>query len=75
MSDICLDAVSTDTVTILAIFQQHKIDPKLYSVTFGKNILNDAVAIAMYETLSELRGSEIYVASIFHGVGTFPLLQ
>ena len=64
-----------DPFTTLAVFQQHKVDPKLYSVIFGDSILNDTVAIAMYETLSEFRGSEIYVGSIFHGVGIFPPLQ
>ena len=64
---------ATDPVTILAIFQQYKVDPKLYSVIFGESILNDAVAIVMYETLSQFRGSEIYVGSIFHGVGIFLL--
>jgi sodium/hydrogen exchanger-like protein 6/7 len=62
---------ATDPVTILAIFQQYKVDPKLYSVIFGESILNDAVAIVMYETLSQFRSSEIYVGSIFHGVGIF----
>ena len=64
---------ATDPVTILAIFQQYKVDPKLYSVIFGESILNDAVAIVMYETLTQFRGSEIYVGSIFHGVGIFLL--
>jgi sodium/hydrogen exchanger-like protein 6/7 len=40
---------ATDPVTILAIFNQHKVDPKLYSVIFGESILNDAVSIVMYE--------------------------
>ena len=40
---------ATDPVTILAIFQQYKVDPKLYSVIFGESILNDAVSIVMYE--------------------------
>ncbi|CAG8454296.1 4424_t:CDS:2 [Ambispora leptoticha] len=36
---------ATDPVTVLAIFQTFKVDPKLYSVIFGESILNDAVAI------------------------------
>ncbi|KAG8908478.1 monovalent cation:H+ antiporter, CPA1 (nhx1), partial [Tulasnella sp. 417] len=62
---------ATDPVTILAIFNQYKVDPKLYSVIFGESILNDAVSIVMYETLSQFHGSEIYVSSIFHGIGIF----
>ena len=48
---------ATDPVTILAMFQQYKVDPKLYSVIFGVSILDDVVAIVMYETLSQFRGS------------------
>ena len=40
---------ATDPVTILAIFKQHKVDSKLYSVIFGESLLNDAVSIVMYE--------------------------
>jgi NhaP-type Na+/H+ or K+/H+ antiporter len=40
---------ATDPVTILAIFKQYKVDPKLYSVIFGESLLNDAVSIVMYE--------------------------
>ena len=79
---------ATDPVTILAIFNQYKVDPKLYSVIFGESILNDAVSIVMYEwvplrfssaqvkrltcrTLSRFHGEDIYVSSLFHGVGIF----
>lgn len=40
---------ATDPVTILAIFNQYKVDPKLYSVIFGESLLNDAVSIVLYE--------------------------
>lgn len=40
---------ATDPVTILAIFNALHVDPKLYSVIFGESILNDAVAIVMFE--------------------------
>lgn len=40
---------ATDPVTILAIFNQYKVDPKLYSVIFGESLLNDAVSIVMYQ--------------------------
>lgn len=41
---------ATDPVTILAIFNTYKVDPKLYTVIFGESILNDAVAIVIFET-------------------------
>lgn len=40
---------ATDPVTILAIFTQYKVDPKLYTIIFGESLLNDAVSIVMYE--------------------------
>ena len=62
---------ATDPVTILAIFNTYKVDPKLYSVIFGESILNDAVSIVMFDTLSTFRDKEIYISSIFHGIGLF----
>ncbi|KAH9922207.1 Sodium/hydrogen exchanger family-domain-containing protein [Fomitopsis serialis] len=64
---------ATDPVTILAIFNQYKVDPKLYTVIFGESLLNDAVSIVMYETLTQFHGTEIYVSSLFHGIGIFLL--
>ena len=80
---------ATDPVTILAIFNQYKVDPKLYNIIFGESLLNDAVSIVMYEyvhlfrvcrlplilyrTLSQFHGEEIYVYSLFHGIGIFLL--
>ncbi len=39
---------STDPVTILALFHQLKVDPKLYSIIFGESMLNDSVAIVLF---------------------------
>ncbi|CAG8443467.1 8319_t:CDS:2 [Ambispora gerdemannii] len=62
---------ATDPVTVLAIFQTFKVDPKLYSVIFGESILNDAVAIVLYETLKQFRGQELHVSNVIRGIGTF----
>ncbi|GAA5843289.1 hypothetical protein JCM11251_007279, partial [Rhodosporidiobolus azoricus] len=64
---------ATDPVTILAIFNALHVDPKLYSIIFGESILNDAVAIVMFETLSQFHGEKIHLLSFFHGVGIFLL--
>ncbi|KAJ7699334.1 Sodium/hydrogen exchanger family-domain-containing protein [Mycena rosella] len=65
---------ATDPVTILAIFNQYKVDPKLYTVIFGESLLNDAVSIVMYETLTQFHGTEeIFISSVFKGVGIFLL--
>ncbi|KAI0651161.1 sodium/hydrogen exchanger [Trametes meyenii] len=64
---------ATDPVTILAIFNQYKVDPKLYTIIFGESLLNDAVSIVMYETLSKFHGADFSVSHMFHGVGIFLL--
>ncbi|KAF9168083.1 monovalent cation:H+ antiporter, CPA1 (nhx1) [Actinomortierella ambigua] len=62
---------ATDPVTILAIFNQLKVDPKLYSVIFGESILNDAVSIVMFETLKKYRGEDFHLGNVLHGISTF----
>lgn len=64
---------ATDPVTILAIFNTYKVDPKLYSVIFGESILNDAVSIVLYETLSQFHGADLKMSSFFKGAGIFLL--
>ena len=46
---------ATDPVTILAIFNTYKVDPKLYTIIFGESILNDAVAIVLFETAQKYK--------------------
>ncbi|KAI8817621.1 Sodium/hydrogen exchanger family-domain-containing protein [Fimicolochytrium jonesii] len=48
---------STDPVTILSIFHQAKVDPKLYAIIFGESILNDSVAIVLFKVLGKYRAS------------------
>ncbi|KAF8545454.1 Sodium/hydrogen exchanger family-domain-containing protein [Trichophaea hybrida] len=63
---------ATDPVTILAIFNAYKVDPKLYTIIFGESILNDAVAIVMFETAKQFHGAgEATIGSLFKGVGLF----
>lgn len=41
---------ATDPVTVLAIFGSQGADRDLYSLVFGESVLNDAVAIVLYQT-------------------------
>ncbi|KAI9845450.1 MAG: monovalent cation:H+ antiporter, CPA1 (nhx1) [Thelocarpon superellum] len=67
---------ATDPVTILAIFNTYKVDPKLYIVIFGESILNDAIAIVLFETAQRHRasGSGLSLLGLLEGMGNFALL-
>nr|ALR87234.1 antiporter NHX2 [Mesembryanthemum crystallinum] len=75
---------STDPVTVLAIFQELGTDVNLYALVFGESVLNDAVAISLYRTMSLLNSHmstgqniftlvvgflETFVGSLSSGVG------
>lgn len=45
---------ATDPVSVLAIFKEMDADVNLYSIVFGESIMNDAIAITMYETVKEI---------------------
>ncbi|CAL8582151.1 monovalent cation:H+ antiporter, CPA1 (nhx1) [Xanthoria parietina] len=70
---------ATDPVTILAIFNTYKVDPKLYTVIFGESILNDAIAIVIYDTAQQYRpdgpkGGSLSIVSLFEAIGLFFLV-
>ena len=70
---------ATDPVTILAIFNTYKVDPKLYTVIFGESILNDAIAIVIFETAQRyrpggVRHGALSAASFFEAIGYFILI-
>ncbi|KAI5309533.1 monovalent cation:H+ antiporter, CPA1 (nhx1), partial [Ascosphaera atra] len=69
---------ATDPVTILSIFNMYKVEPKLYTVIFGESILNDAVAIVVFETAQRYKpGSQagsLTVISLFEAIGVFLLV-
>lgn len=62
---------ATDPVTILAIFNAYKVDPKLYTIIFGESILNDAVAIVIFESAQSRKGGSMGIGSLFHGIWYF----
>jgi sodium/hydrogen exchanger-like protein 6/7 len=68
---------ATDPVTILAIFNAYKVDPKLYTIIFGESILNDAIAIVIFETAQKYKEGEAATygfLSFFEGTGIFLLV-
>ncbi len=66
---------ATDPVTILAIFNTYKVDPKLYTVIFGEAILNDAIAIVLFETAQKYKentvGKSLTIFTLFESIGVF----
>ncbi|KAL6497656.1 Sodium/hydrogen exchanger 6 [Orobanche hederae] len=46
---------ATDPVTVLSIFQELGTDVNLYALVFGESVLNDAMAISLYRTMSMVR--------------------
>lgn len=69
---------ATDPVTILAIFNAYKVDPKLYTIIFGESILNDAIAIVLFETAQKYHGGaaagKLSVLTFFESIGIFLLV-
>ena len=66
---------ATDPVTILAIFNTYKVDPKLYTVIFGESILNDAIAIVLFETAQRYKeggvAGTLGLVQLIEGIGIF----
>lgn len=68
---------ATDPVTILAIFNLYKVEPKLYTVIFGESILNDAIAIVLFETAQKYAESDagsLTFLHLFEAIGVFLLV-
>ncbi|KIV85694.1 sodium/hydrogen exchanger 3 [Exophiala sideris] len=68
---------ATDPVTILAIFNLYKVEPKLYTIIFGESILNDAIAIVLFETAQRYREGatgNLGIVSLFEAIGIFLLV-
>jgi sodium/hydrogen exchanger-like protein 6/7 len=68
---------ATDPVTVIAIFNTYKVDPKRFTLIFGESLLNDAVAIVMFEALGRIaKGSEkVGVVGVFEAIGVFFLVS
>jgi sodium/hydrogen exchanger 8 len=65
---------ATDPVTTLAILGNVKADQNLYYLIFGESVLNDAVAIVMYQTLNQFQHQHFSAAAVGKAFGTFLLI-
>jgi len=48
-----------------------KVDIFLYSNVFGESVLNDAVAIVLYQSVYQFKNESVTVGHIFAAIGTF----
>lgn len=66
---------ATDPVTILSIFNTYKVDPKLYTIIFGESMLNDVVAIVLFETAQRYKeggaAGTLGLISLLEGISIF----
>jgi len=62
---------STDTVATLSVFADVHAPPLLYNLVFGESVLNDAVCVVLFRTLSEFYDVEFTVHTFGHVLGKF----
>ena len=58
-------------MAVLAIFKEMDADVTLYSIIFGESIFNDAIAIVMYRSFSEINTNDSFAKEIFFSFGQF----
>lgn len=62
---------ATDPVTVLAVFNMLGVDRDLYALVFGESVLNDAVAIVLYNTLLQFETHAVTGWSIVQATAFF----
>lgn len=62
---------STDPVAVLAIFKELNADVTLYTLIFGESIFNDAIAIVMYKSFSEINTNDSFATEVLASFGQF----
>jgi len=65
---------ATDPVSVLAIFKAMEADQNLFANVFGESVLNDAVAIVLYETCVTFVSVDVNAHTIFIAIGFFVLI-
>ncbi|GKY91560.1 sodium/hydrogen exchanger 8 [Mayamaea pseudoterrestris] len=62
---------TTDTVSILAVFQAKRVDPHLFYLVFGESALNDAVGLVLFKAFAKFVVPENGAGKIITSFGTF----
>lgn len=64
---------STDPVSTLAVFQKKKVNPQLFYLVFGESVLNDALAIVLFESFSKFVAQQKNFGTIALGIIAFAI--
>ncbi|XP_063693589.1 sodium/hydrogen exchanger 6-like isoform X2 [Bolinopsis microptera] len=67
---------ATDPVTVLALFSELNVDVDLYALIFGESVMNDAVAIVLFESVlsyAPYRNASFSAVGFLSCVGQFCL--
>lgn len=62
---------STDPVSTLAVFQAKRVNPQLFYLVFGESVLNDALAIVLFESFAKFVAQQKTFGTIALGVADF----
>lgn len=62
---------ATDPVTVLAVFGRLKADKNLNALVFGESVMNDAVAIVLYQVISSFENNPITFVGVMWGLWKF----
>jgi len=67
---------AVDPVAVLAVFSEVGVNPDLYFLVFGESLLNDGVAVVLYNMMTafagmENKGKDITAVDIVTGIGSF----
>ena len=62
---------ATDPVTVLAVFGRLKADKNLNALVFGESVMNDAVAIVLYQVVSSFSDHPVTFMGVLGGLWKF----
>ena len=65
---------ATDPVSVIAVFSELRVDPKLFYLVFGESVMNDAVGIVLFKTFSKFVGYSHGAASLAIGFVDFVVI-
>ncbi len=65
---------ATDPVSTLAVFQQKSVSPTLFYLVFGESVINDAVGLVLYTTLSKFIGTSHSTETILVAILDFVII-